>query len=84
MIRFYGRISDVADKHDESTIEDIKANITGLQIISGQRIWVELKKILQGNFRIELFIKLLECGAMPYIGNKPLKQKCSVTVKSPS
>lgn len=65
---FYGRISDNADGFDAKTIEAICANIDGLQKISGERIWGELKKILQGNFRFDIFAKLIECGAARYIG----------------
>lgn len=66
---FYGRISENCDNFDAKTIDAICENIDGLQKISGERIWTELKKILQGNFRMELFIKLIECGAGRYIGN---------------
>lgn len=41
--RFYGRIADDPDKHDEKTIEIISSNVDGLQNISGERIWVEVK-----------------------------------------
>lgn len=50
------------------TIKAICDNIDGLQKISGERIWTELKKTLQGNYRLELFTKLIECGAGRYIG----------------
>lgn len=66
--RFYGRISDNIHNFDAKTIEAICENIDGLQKISGERIWNELKKTLLGNYRIELFAKLLECGAGKYIG----------------
>lgn len=68
--RFYGRISDHADKHDSSTMDAICQNIDGLQKISGERIFSELKKTVHGKFGIELFVKLIECGAAPYIGIK--------------
>lgn len=68
MYSFYGRIADSADNFDAKTIEAICANIDGLQKISGERIWGELKKILQGNYRYDLFAKLIECGAARYIG----------------
>lgn len=58
----------MSDNHDEATIDDIKANIDGLQRISGERIWGELRKILTGNFGIDLLIKFLECGAARFIG----------------
>lgn len=67
--RFYGRIAEGPNNFDEKTIDSIKANIEGLQKISGERIWMELKKILQGNFRFDILAKMIECGARRYIGN---------------
>lgn len=66
--RFYGRIAEGPNNFDEKTIDAIKANIEGLQKISGERIWMELKKILQGNFRFDILAKMIECGARRYIG----------------
>lgn len=63
------------DSFDAKTIEAICANIDGLQKISGERIWSELKKILQGNFRFDIFAKLIECGAARYIGMRSSLQK---------
>ncbi|XP_072761725.1 CCA tRNA nucleotidyltransferase 1, mitochondrial isoform X2 [Anoplolepis gracilipes] len=66
--RFYGRIMDSPDKHDEATIKALTENIDGLSQISGERIWSEWKKILMGNFALELTLKLLECGSSKHIG----------------
>lgn len=66
--RFYGRIATEPDAHDEPTIEAIKQNINGLERISGERIWSELQKILEGNYARELMEKILECGMGKYIG----------------
>ncbi|OXU19335.1 hypothetical protein TSAR_004803 [Trichomalopsis sarcophagae] len=66
--RFYGRIADVPDNHDEKTITAIKENVKGLEIISGERIWSEWSKILAGNFHRELTLKLIECGCSKYMG----------------
>lgn len=68
-VRFYGRIAEGPNNFDEKTIQAIRDNIAGLQKISGERIWTELKKILQGNFRIDMLVKIIECGAGQYIGN---------------
>lgn len=59
---------DSAEQHDEATIKTITANISGLQRISGERIWSEWSKILAGRFAVELTLKLLECGGAKYIG----------------
>jgi len=59
---------DSPDQHDEATIKALKENISGLEQISGERIWNEWNKILTGNFALELTLKLLECGGSRYIG----------------
>jgi len=66
--RFYGRISEIPDNHEDSTIAAIKDNASGLERISGERIWSEWSKILEGRFGFELTAKMLECGVAPYIG----------------
>lgn len=66
--RFYGRIMDKPDQHDEATIKALRENIDGLKQISGERIWNEWSKILAGNYALELTLKLLECGSGRYIG----------------
>ncbi|CAB0011825.1 unnamed protein product [Nesidiocoris tenuis] len=66
--RFFARISEDPDKHDPSTIAAIKDNINGLERITGERIWMELSKILAGNFVFHTVSKLLEVGAAPFIG----------------
>lgn len=66
--RFYGRIAESPDSHEAPTIDAIRENIHGLKQISGERIWMELKKILLGNYGPELLINLLEQGAGPHIG----------------
>lgn len=66
--RFYGRIATSADNHDPETLKTIANNAEGLQRISGERIWVELKKILQGNFAGELMKTILDCKIAPHIG----------------
>merc|ERR550519_2158345 len=66
--RFYGRISSDADNHDADTIEAIKDNVEGMERISGERVWMEWKKILMGNYAKELTLKMIEVGLGPYIG----------------
>ncbi|XP_035719934.1 CCA tRNA nucleotidyltransferase 1, mitochondrial-like isoform X2 [Vespa mandarinia] len=66
--RFYGRITNNPVEFDENTIKAIKENISGLQFISGERIWSEWKKILDGRYGGELMLKMIECGAASYIG----------------
>lgn len=66
--RFYGKIADDADKHEQAIMKTISDNAEGLQKISGERIWMELKKILQGNFSFELMTKIIDCGLTRFIG----------------
>lgn len=66
--RFYGRIAECPDLHEAQTIEAIRENIGGLANISGERIWMELKKTLMGKFGAELTLNLLEQGAARFIG----------------
>lgn len=66
--RFYGRIAKEPNKHDAETLQKIKNNVDGLARISGERIWAEVAKILQGNFAMELTLEMLKCGLAKYIG----------------
>lgn len=66
--RFYGRIATLPDKHEQETLKIIADNAEGLKRVSGERIWMELKKILQGNYGGELMMTIIECGLSTSIG----------------
>ncbi|XP_046402301.1 CCA tRNA nucleotidyltransferase 1, mitochondrial [Ischnura elegans] len=66
--RFYGRIAQGPNDHEEDTLKALQENLDGLNRISGERIWSELKKILSGNFAGEIFNTMLEIGIAPFIG----------------
>ncbi|KAJ9601542.1 hypothetical protein L9F63_000285 [Diploptera punctata] len=66
--RFYGRIAEQSDNHEENTLEAIRHNAAGLEIISGERIWTELRKILEGRFAGELVKIMISLGLNSYIG----------------
>ncbi|KAF7268053.1 hypothetical protein GWI33_018795 [Rhynchophorus ferrugineus] len=66
--RFYGRIANEKSNHEEQTLQSIRENAAGLEKISGERIWTELKKILEGNFAGELMETIVDCGLSEYIG----------------
>ncbi|XP_075982702.1 CCA tRNA nucleotidyltransferase 1, mitochondrial isoform X2 [Anticarsia gemmatalis] len=66
--RFYGRIAEQPDYHEESTLNVFRENAEGLQNISGERIWVELKKTLQGNYAGHLLKTMINVGVSQYIG----------------
>lgn len=66
--RFYGRIAPNADDHEHETLKAIKGNMHGLAGISGERIWVELKKIFIGNHAGSLVKLMMELGMAKYVG----------------
>ncbi|GFT22259.1 CCA tRNA nucleotidyltransferase 1, mitochondrial [Nephila pilipes] len=66
--RFYGRIAIHPDDHEAETLEAIRKNAEGLGRISGERVWMELKKILSGNYAKEIMLRMLDLGVGPYIG----------------
>lgn len=66
--RFYGRVVEKPGDHDPGTLEAIAENAQGLAGISGERIWVELKKILTGNHVNHLMHLSYRLGVAPYIG----------------
>ncbi|XP_055839808.1 CCA tRNA nucleotidyltransferase 1, mitochondrial [Episyrphus balteatus] len=66
--RFYGRIAKDPSNHDAGTLKAIQDNVEGMARISGERIWGEFAKILQGNFAMELTLEMFKCGLAKYIG----------------
>ncbi|XP_029357554.1 CCA tRNA nucleotidyltransferase 1, mitochondrial isoform X3 [Echeneis naucrates] len=46
--RFYGRVATEADDHEPETLTAIRENGRGLATVSGERIWVEIKKMVVG------------------------------------
>lgn len=55
-------------QHDRDTLEAIRDNARGLAGISGERIWVELKKMLMGNHAAHLLGLIYELDLAQYIG----------------
>lgn len=66
--RFYGRVASEAGKHRPDTLLAIRENGRGLAAISGERIWVELKKLLVGNHAAHLLELIYELDLAQYIG----------------
>ena len=66
--RFYGRLARNPDEHEEKTMKAIEANVQGLQMISGERIWMELKKILSGNHVEAVVKRMMETGLKEELG----------------
>ncbi|ROL50757.1 CCA tRNA nucleotidyltransferase 1, mitochondrial [Anabarilius grahami] len=66
--RFYGRVAAEPGQHEPETLEAIRENAKGLAVISGERIWVELKKMLVGNHAGHLLELVYELGLAQYTG----------------
>ncbi|CAH1249049.1 TRNT1 [Branchiostoma lanceolatum] len=64
----YFRIAEMPNQHEESTLEAIRENAGGLGGISGERIWMELKKIVVGNHAAPLMRCMYSLGLPKYIG----------------
>ncbi|XP_014908956.1 CCA tRNA nucleotidyltransferase 1, mitochondrial isoform X2 [Poecilia latipinna] len=69
--RFYGRVALRADEHEPETLTAIRENGRGLAAISGERIWVELKKMVVGNHAAHLLELLYNLDLAQYIGLPP-------------
>lgn len=66
--RFYGRIALLEDNHDEKTLNVIKECAEGLKKIAVERIWIEVSKILTGNYAPGLVLKMYELNVSQSIG----------------
>ncbi|CAG0889118.1 unnamed protein product [Darwinula stevensoni] len=66
--RFFGRIANEGTTHEKTTLVAIRENASGLDRISGERIWAEMKKILTGNHASEMLELMVDLGITPHIG----------------
>jgi len=66
--RFCARISPDPLMHEREAEEAICKNVDGLSIISGERIWMELKQILSSRHAFPLMEVMIKWGLAPYIG----------------
>ncbi|XP_033822966.1 CCA tRNA nucleotidyltransferase 1, mitochondrial isoform X1 [Periophthalmus magnuspinnatus] len=66
--RFYGRVALKPDDHEPQTLAAIKENGHGLAGIAGERIWVELKKLVVGSHAGRLLELIYKLGLAQYIG----------------
>lgn len=67
--RFKGRLEQ--PKFDKETLEAIANNAKGLEQISGERIWMEFRKILEGDHTVKILKKMVATGVDNYI-NLPM------------
>lgn len=68
VLRFYGRVASEPGEHDSETLDAIRENARGLAGISGERIWVELKKLVTGNHAAHLLELLYQLDLAHYMG----------------
>lgn len=66
--RFYSRVALVPGDHEPETLEAIKEHGRGLAGISGERIWVELKKMVVSNHADHLMELIYSLDLAQYIG----------------
>ncbi|CAF5040164.1 unnamed protein product, partial [Rotaria magnacalcarata] len=66
--RFFGRLADDNATHDEETLRAIRENANGLKNISGERLWVELKRTAEGRNAGSVLRKMLEQNIGQYLG----------------
>jgi tRNA nucleotidyltransferase (CCA-adding enzyme) len=64
--RFVGRMGSVV--FDADAVRAIQRNATGLQKVSGERVWMELEKILTGNNLEEVLLSMQETGVLSVVG----------------
>ncbi|CAK6958706.1 CCA tRNA nucleotidyltransferase 1%2C mitochondrial [Scomber scombrus] len=69
--RFYGRLALNPNDHEPETLAAIRENGRGLAAISGERIWVELKKMVVGNHAAHLLELMYTLELAQYIGLPP-------------
>lgn len=58
------------DDHEPETLAAIKENGRGLAAISGERIWVELKKMVVGNHAAHLLELMYSLELAQYMGER--------------
>ncbi|XP_003737823.1 CCA tRNA nucleotidyltransferase 1, mitochondrial [Galendromus occidentalis] len=66
--RFYGRLAVDENAHDASTLEAIRLNTDGLASVSGERLYTELQKIVDGRFHHSMIRLMAELGVLQYLG----------------
>lgn len=80
-LRFYGRVAVEPDDHEPETLAAIRENGHGLASISGERIWVELKKMVVGNYAAHLLELMYTLDLAQYIGEVDHTSNVSFTLR---
>ncbi|XP_052826521.1 CCA tRNA nucleotidyltransferase 1, mitochondrial [Octopus bimaculoides] len=66
--RFWGRISSQNGLHNPEALKAIEENAVGLSDIAGERIWVEMKKIITGPNFTSVIATMAKLGVLKHIG----------------
>ncbi|KAM3716122.1 CCA tRNA nucleotidyltransferase 1 [Dirofilaria immitis] len=67
--RFFGRLALDSEAHEKATLDAIISNGNGLKDISGERIWMELKKICVGRLGGAILTTMLkQCNLASLLG----------------
>ncbi|CAI9730192.1 CCA tRNA nucleotidyltransferase 1, mitochondrial-like [Octopus vulgaris] len=66
--RFWGKIASSSSQHNPDTLLVIKNNAHGLSNVSGERIWQELKRIVNGPLTADMMSTMFHLGVLSYIG----------------
>lgn len=66
-------------EHEPQTLAAIKKHGHGLSLISGERIWAELKKIVVGHHAADLLELIYNMELAQYIGEKTQEIQTSNT-----
>ncbi|EGD81016.1 CCA-adding enzyme [Salpingoeca rosetta] len=64
--RFHGKVCR-HNNHEPAQIQAITDNVQGLESVSGERIWMEMSKILKTARAPELVECMQACGVLPHI-----------------
>lgn len=62
------------DDHETETLAAIRENGHGLASISGERIWVEVKKMVAGNHAAHLLELIYSLELAQYIGEREVRR----------
>lgn len=62
------------DDHESETLAAIRENGHGLASISGERIWVEVKKMVAGNHAAHLLELMYSLELAQYIGEREVRR----------
>lgn len=66
--RFFGKLANGPNEHEKITLDAIRDNASGLERVSGERIWIELKKILAGRMSAAIMETMIDVGLGEHIG----------------